>query len=165
VTHYLPNGLVGLVLAVIFTAAMSSSSGEINSLATVSIIDVYRRHIRMEASERHYLIASRAATVFWGLYAIAFASFARNLGTLIETVNLVGSLFYGTMLGVFVLAFFIKRVDGTAAFWGVVAGQIAIFSVAGFTHIAYLWFNAIGCLVVLAVALLLSMSRARPRLT
>ncbi len=159
VTHYLPNGLVGLVLAVIFTAAMSSSSGEINSLATVSIIDVYRRHIRVEASERHYLIASRAATVFWGVYAIFFASFARNLGTLIETVNLVGSLFYGTMLGVFVLAFFIKRVNGTAAFWGVVAGQIAIFSVAAFTHIAYLWFNAIGCLVVLAVALVLSTRR------
>ncbi len=161
VTHYLPNGLVGLVLAVIFTAAMSSSSGEINSLATVSIIDVYRRHIRIEASERHYLIASRAATAFWGLYAIFFASFARNLGTLIETVNLVGSLFYGTMLGVFVLAFFVRRVKGTAAFWGVVAGQIAIFSVAALTHIAYLWFNAIGCLVVLAVALILSASGSR----
>ncbi len=159
VTHYLPRGLIGLILAVIFTAAMSSSSGEINSLATVSIIDVYRRHIRPEAHDRHYLLASRAATVFWGIYAIAFASFARNFGALIETVNLVGSLFYGTMLGVFVLAFFVRRVDGTAAFWGVVVGQITIFAVAAFTHIAYLWFNAIGCLVVLAVALAISWSR------
>ena len=166
VTHYLPHGAIGLVLAVIFTAAMSASSGEINSLATVSIIDVYRRHFRPDllnpdgtptpGNDRHYLIASRVATVFWGLYAIAFASYARSFGALIETVNLVGSLFYGTMLGVFVLAFFVKRVRGTAAFIGVIAGQCVIFTVAGFTHIAYLWYNAIGCLVVIAVAVTVS---------
>jgi Na+/proline symporter len=160
VTHYLPRGAVGLVLAVIFTAAMSASSGEINSLATVSIVDVYRRHFRREtgsaSDDHHYLMASRVATAFWGLYAITFASFARSFGTLIETVNLVGSLFYGTMLGVFVLAFFVKRVSGTAAFIGVIVGQIAIFATAALTHIAFLWFNAIGCLVVIAVALIFS---------
>ncbi len=171
VTHYLPRGAVGLVLAVIFTAAMSASSGEINSLATVSIIDVYRRHFRPDRldaagapdlnNDRHYLIASRIATVFWGLYAISFATFARSFGALIETVNLVGSLFYGTMLGVFVLAFFVKRVNGSAAFVGVVVGQIAIFATAGFTHIAYLWYNAIGCLVVIAVALAVSVAARR----
>jgi Na+/proline symporter len=159
ITHYLPRGIVGLILAVIFTAAMSASSGEINSLATVSIIDIYRRHIRPDADDRHYLIASRVATAFWGVYAISFASFARGFGALIETVNVVGSLFYGTMLGVFVLAFFIKRVGGTAAFIGVCVGQAAIFAVAGFTHIAYLWYNAIGCLVVLAVAATVSYVR------
>jgi len=174
VTHYLPHGAIGLVLAVIFTAAMSASSGEINSLATVSIIDVYRRHFRREVlnadgtpapgNDRHYLIASRVATVFWGLYAISFASYARSFGALIETVNLVGSLFYGTMLGVFVLAFFIKRVGGSAAFLGVIVGQCAIFAVAGLTHIAYLWYNAIGCLVVIGVALSVSFaSPAAPR--
>jgi SSS family transporter len=174
VTHYLPHGAVGLVLAVIFTAAMSASSGEINSLATVSIIDVYRRHFRPDllnpdgtptpGNDRHYLIASRVATAFWGLYAIAFASYARSFGALIETVNLVGSLFYGTMLGVFVLAFFVKRVRGTAAFIGVIAGQCVIFTVAAFTHIAYLWYNAIGCLVVIGVALAVSFaSPAAPR--
>jgi SSS family transporter len=165
VTHYLPRGAVGLVLAVIFTAAMSASSGEINSLATVSIIDVYRRHFRPDLpnsnNDRHYLIASRIATAFWGLYAIGFATFARSFGALIETVNLVGSLFYGTMLGVFVLAFFVKRVGGSAAFIGVVVGQIAIFATAGFTHIAYLWYNAIGCLVVIAVALIVSVAKPR----
>ena len=125
VTTYLPRGLVGLMLAVIFTAAMSASSGEINSLATVTMIDVYQRHFRRDGTDRHYLLASRVATVFWGLYAVAFANFAQGFGALIEAVNQVGSLFYGSMLGVFVLAFFMKRVGGTAAFWGVLAGQAA----------------------------------------
>ncbi len=155
------GGAVGLVLAVIFTAAMSASSGEINSLATVSIIDVYRRHFPARGNDSHYLNASRIATAFWGIYAISFASFARSFGALIETVNLVGSLFYGTMLGIFVLAFFIKRVGGTAAFIGVIVGQITIFAVAYYTHIAFLWFNAIGCLVVIAVALALSVAAPR----
>ena len=107
----------------IFTAAMSAISGEINSLATVTMIDIYQRHIRQGRTDRHYLLASRVATVFWGIYAVAFANFATGFGALIEAVNQVGSLFYGGMLGVFVLAFFMKRAGGTAAFWGVVAGQ------------------------------------------
>jgi Na+/proline symporter len=152
VTRYLPRGLVGLILGVIFTAAMSASSGEINSLATVSMIDVYQRHFHREGSDRHFLMASRVATVFWGLYAVAFANFAQGFGALIEAVNQVGSLFYGSMLGVFVVAFFMKRAGGTAAFWGVLAGQATTFAVARFTPIAYLWYNLIGCVVVLAVA-------------
>ncbi len=152
VTRYLPRGLVGLILGVIFTAAMSASSGEINSLATVSMIDVYQRHFHREGSDRHFLMVSRVATVFWGLYAVAFANFAQGFGALIEAVNQVGSLFYGSMLGVFVVAFFMKRAGGTAAFWGVLAGQATTFAVARFTPIAYLWYNLIGCVVVLAVA-------------
>jgi Na+/proline symporter len=152
VTRYMPRGLVGLILGVIFTAAMSASSGEINSLATVSMIDVYQRHFHRRGTDRHFLMASRVATVFWGLYAVAFANFAQGFGALIEAVNQVGSLFYGSMLGVFVLAFFMRRVGGTAAFWGVLAGQATTFAVARFTPIAYLWYNLIGCLVVLAVA-------------
>lgn len=152
VTTYLPRGLVGLILGVIFTAAMSASSGEINSLATVSMIDVYQRHFHRQGSDRHFLMASRVATVFWGLYAVAFANFAQGFGALIEAVNQVGSLFYGSMLGVFVVAFFMKRAGGTAAFWGVLAGQATTFAVARFTPIAYLWYNLIGCVVVLAVA-------------
>ncbi len=152
VTTYLPRGLVGLILGVIFTAAMSASSGEINSLATVSMIDVYQRHFHRQGSDRHFLMASRVATVFWGLYAVAFANFAQGFGALIEAVNQVGSLFYGSMLGVFVVAFFMKRAGGTAAFWGVLAGQATTFAVARFTPIAYLWYNLIGCVVVLVVA-------------
>jgi len=152
VTGYLPKGLVGLILGVIFTAAMSASSGEINSLATVTMIDVYKRHIHKGAIDSHYLLASRVATVFWGLYAVAFSNFAQGFGALIEAVNQVGSLFYGSMLGVFFIAFFMKRVGGTAAFWAVLAGQATTFAVAGLTPIAYLWYNVIGALVVVGAA-------------
>jgi Na+/proline symporter len=157
VTHYLPVGVVGLVIGVIFSAAMSSISGEINSLATVTIIDVYRRFLRRGASERHTLIASRAATAFWGLYAVAFASTrGASFGALIETVNFIGSLFYGGMLGVFVLAFFFKRVGANGAFYGIIAGETAILAVAVLTKISYLWYNVIGCAVVLITGLLFS---------
>ena len=156
VTRYLPVGVVGLIVAVIFSAAMSSTSGEINSLATVTVIDIYRRHIRTEASDGHYLWASRLATVFWGLYAVGFAQFGRNFGALIEAVNMVGSLFYGGLLGVFVLAFFFKRVGANGAFYGVLAGEAAIFTAALFTSISFLWFNVIGCVVVVLAALLIN---------
>jgi Na+/proline symporter len=157
VKTYLPIGLVGLVVGVIFSAAMSSISGEINSLATVSIIDVYRRHIRPHASDRHYLFASRATTVFWGVYAVVFASTAGSgFGALIETVNVVGSLFYGGMLGVFVLAFFFKFVGGRGAFWGVLAGEAVILAAWRLSNIAFLWYNVIGCLVVIVTGIAVS---------
>jgi Na+/proline symporter len=161
VMHYLPAGVVGLVLAVIFTASMSSSSGEINSLATVAVIDIYKRHLNPGASDRHYLIASRVATMFWGAFATMFATFAYNFGALIEAVNQVGSLFYGGLLGVFVLAFFAKKVGGTAAFYGVIAGELAIFATARFTSIKFLWYNVIGSLVVIGVGLALSKMERR----
>jgi SSS family transporter len=153
VTRYMPAGVVGLVLAAIFAAAMSTISAEINSLATVSVIDVYRRHVRKQATDRHYLWASRLATLFWGAYAVSFAQYGKNLGALIEAVNIVGSLFYGGMLGVFVIAFFMPRVRANAAFLGVIAGEAAIFSAHLFTGISFLWYNVIGCVVVVAVAL------------
>lgn len=156
VTHYLPPGIVGLVIAVIFAAAMSSSSGEINSLATVTVVDVYRRHIRRTGTDHHYLWASRVATAFWGMYAVAFAGYGKNLGSLIEAVNLLGSLFYGSLLGVFVLAFFFRRVSGDGAFWGMLAGETAVFAAYWFTGISFLWYNVIGCVVVVAAGLLIS---------
>jgi SSS family solute:Na+ symporter len=158
VTRYLPAGLVGLIIAVIFSAAMSSTSGEINSLATVAVIDIYRRHIRRRATDHHYLLASRVATVFWGVYAVAFAQYGRNFGALIEAVNVVGSLFYGGLLGVFVLAFFFKSVGPNGAFFGVLAGEAAIFAANLFTHISFLWYNVIGCVTVVVTALLVSRS-------
>ena len=157
VKTYLPVGLVGLVIGVIFSASMGSTSGEINSLATVSVIDLYGRYIVRQGTDRHYLIASRCFTVFWGAFAVAFASFgSRGFGALIERVNIVGSLFYGGLLGVFVLAFGFKQVGGTAAFWGVIAGEAAIFSAQAFTQISFLWYNVVGCLVVVTVALLMT---------
>jgi Na+/proline symporter len=163
VKTYLPAGLVGLVIGVIFSASMGSTSGEINSLATVSVIDIYRRYIVRDRDDRHYLLASRFLTVFWGAYAVAFATIgARGFGALIERVNIVGSWFYGGLLGVFVLAFFCKQAGGTAAFCGVLAGEAAIFAAALFTHISFLWYNVIGCLVVVAVGIALSASRLHP---
>jgi Na+/proline symporter len=123
VTRYLPAGVVGLIVAVIFSAAMSSTSGEINSLATVSVIDIYRRHFRQNAADHHYVVASRLATILWGCFAVCFANFGRNFGALIEAVNMVGSLFYGGLLGVFVLAFFCKGVGANGAFYGVLAAR------------------------------------------
>ncbi|MBI3681271.1 MAG: sodium:solute symporter [Acidobacteria bacterium] len=156
VIRYMPAGIVGLIIAVIFAAAMSTISGEINSLATVSIMDLYRTLRRSEAADSHLLRASRIATLFWGLYAIVFAGLGRSLGSLIEAVNIVGSLFYGGMLGVFVLAFFLPRARARGAFWGVLAGEAAIFYCFFNTGISFLWYNVIGCLVVIAVALALS---------
>lgn len=156
VTNYLPTGVVGLIIAVIFTAAMSSTSGEINSLAAVTVIDLYQRHIRKDASDRHYLNASRWATLFWGAYAVVFAQYGRNFGALIVAVNIVGSLFYGGLLGVFVLAFFFRRVGPNGAFYGVLAGEAAIFAAFLFTKISFLWYNVVGCVVVIATALLVS---------
>jgi SSS family solute:Na+ symporter len=156
VTGYLPVGVVGLIVAVIFTAAMSSTSGEINSLAAVTVIDLYQRHFRKHASDHHYLKASRYSTVFWGVYAVVFAQFGRNFGALIEAVNIIGSLFYGGLLGVFVLAFFFKKVGAHGAFFGVLAGEAAIFAAYFFTKISYLWYNVIGCIVVVAAGVLIS---------
>ncbi len=159
VTRYLPAGLVGLIIAVIFAAAMSSSSGEINSLATVSVMDLYRRHVRQNATDHHYLKISRIATAFWGCYAMIFAQFGKNLGSLVEAVNLVGSLFYGSLLGVFVLAFFFKRVNGRGAFWGMILGEVAIFSAFFFTNISFLWYNVIGATVVILSGVTLGWTR------
>jgi Na+(H+)/acetate symporter ActP len=156
VTRYLPAGLVGLIIAVIFSAAMSSTSGEINSLATVTVIDIYRRHINRNAPDHHYLLASRCATLFWGLFAIGFAQYGRNFGALIQAVNIIGSLFYGGLLGVFVLAFCFKSVGANGAFCGVLAGEAAIFAADLFTKISFLWFNVVGCLVVVAVGVIVS---------
>jgi Na+/proline symporter len=161
VTRYLPAGLVGLMIATIIGAAMSSVSSEINSLATVTIIDIYKRHFRKDASDRHYLGAAKIATVFWGIYAVTSAGLGRNLGSLIEAVNILGSLFYGGLLGVFVLAA-LKKVTGNGAFFGIISGELAIFAAAAFTKISFLWYNVIGCLVVIAVGVGLSALERAP---
>jgi len=164
VTRYLPAGIVGLIIATIMGAAMSSVSSEINSLATVTVIDIYKRHFRKHASDHHYLRAAKIATVFWGVYAVTTAGLGRNLGSLIEAVNILGSLFYGGLLGVFVLAG-IKRVTGNGAFFGVIAGELAIFSAAAFTKISFLWYNVLGCLVVIGVGVGISLVERAPMLS
>ena len=156
VLTYLPAGLVGLLFACIFAASMSSSSGELSALATTSIIDIYKRFVKREASEKHYLMVSRIMMALWGLYGIAFAQYASRLGSLVEAVNILGSLFYGTMLGIFLLAFYCKPVKGTAVFVGALAGEIVVLYCFQYTSIAWLWYNVIGCFVVVGVSIILS---------
>lgn len=156
VTHYLPQGIVGLIIAAILAAAMSTISGEINSLATVSVIDIYKRLLRPAAEDSHYLWASRAFTAFWGAYAVITAQFAKNLGSLVEAVNLLGSLFYGGILGVFALAMYFPRVGANGAFYGVLAGEAVIFTLHFTGATSFLWYNVAGCAAVISTGLLVS---------
>ena len=148
VIHYLPAGLIGLILAAIFSASMSSTSAELNALASTTVIDIYKRLFNKEGTDKHYLIVSKTATVFWGIYAISFALFANRLGSLIEAVNILGSLFYGTILGIFLIAFYLKKISGTATFIAALVAETAVISCYIFTQIPFLWFNLIGCLLV-----------------
>ncbi len=163
VLTYLPVGLVGLVFACIFAASLSSSSGELSALATISIVDVYKRFLRADKSEQHYMRASRLFMAAWGIYGIAFAQYASRLGSLIEAVNILGSLFYGTMLGIFLLAFYGKRIGGTATFVGALLGEAVVIACFLFTPIAWLWYNVIGCAVVVTVAILWTLGESQKR--
>ncbi len=139
---------------------MSTISAELNSLATASVIDHYKRYMRPGLEDGQYTLAARAATAFWGLYATIFAGYAGQLGSLIEAVNIVGSLFYGAMLGVFVLAFGPWRSSGTGAFVGMLAGLAAVAYTRTYTDVTFLWFNVIGCVVTVAVGLTVAKPRS-----
>src|SRR6516225_2444663 len=157
ITTRLPVGLVGLMIAAIFAAAMSASGGELNSLATVTIIDFYRRHFVRDAAESHYLAVSKAATIFWGLFACLVAMQAASQGSLIEVVNRYGSYVYGSLLGVFILATVTKRANARGAFYGLIAGMVAVIASAmTMTRLAYLWYNLIGVAVAVSVGLTVS---------
>jgi Na+/proline symporter len=157
ITTALPIGLVGLWIVAIITAATDSIAAELNSLATSSVIDVYKRLIRPSAPDRHYLHVSKFATAFWGLFASVVAVYASSLGSLIEVVNRFGSFFYGSILGVFMLAILTRRATGTGAFVGLIVGMSAVAAVAfGQPSISFLWHNVIGAVVVFVVGLALS---------
>ena len=164
VMDYLPTGVVGLLFAAIFAAAMSSSSSELNALGSTTTVDLYKRSIRKEASDSHYVNSSKLFTAFWGLGAILFATYASLFENLIQAVNLLGSLFYGTILGIFVVGFFIKWIKGQAVFLAVLLSQALILVVHFFNgkglfgmhwDIGFLWYNVIGCLSVVLFGLLL----------
>ena len=156
ITTRMPVGLVGLMIAAIFSAAMSASAGELNALATATVIDFYRRHFVRDAADAHYLAVSKLATMGWGLFACVVAIYAANQGSLIEVVNRYGSFFYGSLLGVFILAIVTRRATSTGAFWGLIAGMIVVLVVAFTTPIAFLWHNLIGAVVVVVVGLSIS---------
>lgn len=175
VTSQLPIGVIGLFIAAIFAAAMSSISSELNALSTTTVIDFYRRHFKPDESDEHYLQVSRFVTLGWGLFACVVALYAANLGTLIEVVNKFGSFFYGSLLGVFVLAIGTKRATAKGAFWGLLSGIVVIAllnnldwlastwesltgspvlnPVVDALSVSYLWYNVIGCFVVVLVGL------------
>ncbi len=167
VMNNLPIGLVGLLLAVIFSAAMSSTSSELNALATTTVIDLYRRSINTGKSEAHYLAASKWFTIMWGGIALSFAMTASLFDNLIEAVNIIGSLFYGTILGIFVVAFFYKRVQSKAVFYAALIAETIVLVVfvltnMGYINLAYLWLNLIGCALVVMFAVALQRLEGMP---
>ncbi|WP_439880022.1 sodium:solute symporter [Pontibacter sp. MBLB2868] len=149
VMKYLPVGLVGLLLAVIFSAAMSSTASELNALASTTVVDIYRRSINQKGDPLHYLNASKAFTVAWGAIAILFATYASLLDNLIQAVNIIGSIFYGTILGIFLVAFYFKRIKGNAVFYAAILAELVVLYCHFYTEIAFLWFNVIGCVCVI----------------
>jgi len=157
VTTYAPAGVIGLIIAAIFAAAMSSISAELASLSTATVIDFYRRHYRKDAPDSHYLNVSKIATGLWGIFACVVALYAGRLGSLIEVVNKFGSYFYGSLLGVFVLAIGTKRATGNGAFFGLLAGIATVAVVGNLTKISFLWYNVVGCVAVVAVGMLISL--------
>lgn len=154
VLNYLPQGLVGLLIAVVLSAALGSAAAGLNALASTTVVDLYKPG-QPGQPETHYVKASRVAAVAWGVLGIGFATFAARLENLIQAVNILGSLFYGTILGIFMVAFFLKRVGATAVFWSAVVAQTIVLILFFATDIGYLWYNILGCGVVVAGGLLL----------
>jgi len=159
VLKHFPPGLVGLLVAVIFCAAMSATAAALNALGTTTVVDFYRRSFRPNETNEHYLLAAKLCTVFWGLVGMLFAAFASLLDNLIQAVNILGSIFYGPMLGVFFVGLFLKKVGGTSVFWATVVAQLLVLLVFFFSTIGFLWYNVIGCTALVVISLALSWKR------
>lgn len=165
VTRYLPQGLIGLLIAIIFLASMGSTASALNSLASTSVIDVYKRLIKKDGSDDQYLSASRWATIFWGVICIIMALYASKIGNLIEAVNILGSYVYGTVLGIFLVAFYVRQVDGRSVFFGALVAELLVCITGYFEVIAYLWLNVLGCLLVVLLSLLIQALKEAKRST
>jgi SSS family transporter len=152
VTHYLPRGLIGLLIAIIFLASMGSTASGLNALASTTVVDIYKRILKPNESDHSYVTASRLATVFWGLVCICMALYASKIGNLLEAVNQLGSYIYGTILGVFIVAFYLKKIKGTPVFIAAVITEAIICIMGYYDTVAYLWLNAIGCIGVIIIA-------------
>ena len=155
VTKYLPQGLIGLLIAIIFLASMGSTSSALNSLASTTVIDIYKRLVNPNASDEKYLSVSRWTTIIWGVFCILMALYASKMGNLIEAVNILGSLFYGTILGIFIVAFYFKKIGGSATFTAAIITEIIVFSCWMMDVMAFLWLNVVGCLLVILIAVIL----------
>lgn len=155
VMDHMPKGLIGLLVAVIFLAAWGSIAATFNSLSSSTLIDFHKIYINTNPSPEEEFSLSRMYTLFWGVFCIVFAQFATNLGSLIEAVNILGSWFYGVMLGIFLVAFYLKNVGGNAVFYAAIMGELIVLAMYGLTEIGWLWLNAIGALAVVIIAQLL----------
>ncbi len=156
VFRYMPQGLIGLLIAMIFCASWSSTSSELNALASTSVVDIYKRILVKNETAKHYLNVSRLITIGWGIFAIGVAQFATAMGSLIEAVNILGSLFYGTILGIFLTAFFVKPVKGNSVFVAAIISETLVILLYVFDVTAFLWLNLIGCALVMGLSLLLT---------
>ena len=165
VTKHLPTGVVGLLIAIIFLASMGSTASGLNSLASTTVVDFYKRLFKKQKSDSEYVTASRWSTVAWGLFCTIVALFASKLGNLIEAVNILGSLFYGSILGIFLVAFYIKRVDGTSVFIAALLAEAFVFYAWMNDLMAFLWLNVIGSLLVVGISLLLSLFKTSDKQT
>ena len=154
ILNYLPKGLIGLLLAVILSAAMSSTASGLNALGSTTAIDIYRRNISNTKSEKHYVYATKFFTLFWGIVAIMFACVGTLFENLIQLVNIVGSVFYGTVLGIFLVGFYIKYVKAKAIFWGAIVSQLTIFYIFYLDIVSFLWLNFIGALLTTTLSIL-----------
>lgn len=165
VIHNLPIGLIGLLIAMIFLSAWGSIAAALNSLASSTVVDIYKRIWVKEQTEEHYYKASKWITLFWGLFSIGMAMFASKLGSLIEAVNVLGSLFYGTILGIFMVAFYMKSIKANPTFWAAVITEIVIIGIYTADIISFLWLNVIGCLLVMGLAFILNLilTQASPK--
>ncbi|MEO7166082.1 MAG: sodium:solute symporter [Chthoniobacterales bacterium] len=163
VLNYLPHGVIGLLIAVIFCAAMSSSASELNALGSTTVVDFYRPLLHPNASDAHYLLVSKLLTAAWGGVAISFALFANLLENLIQAINILGSIFYGSILGIFLVAFFLRFVRGSAVFVAALISQALVLILFYTTKIGYLWYNVLGCVVVLFLAALFEKTIFRER--
>ena len=158
----LPHGMIGLLVAAFFAAALSSKAAELNALGSTTTVDFYRHVFKPAATDAHYVAASRAFTLFWGIVAIAFALFANLVENLIQAVNIVGSVFYGVVLALFLVAFFLRRIGGTAVFWAAIVAQLLVFALYFSLNISYLWYNLIGCVACIGIAALLQLALGQP---
>jgi Na+/proline symporter len=155
ILNYLPKGLIGLLLAVILSAAMSSTASGLTALASTTAIDIYKRNLKEEKSDKHYVNATRVFTVFWGIVAILFACIGTLFENLIQLVNIIGSIFYGTVLGIFLVGFYIKYIRAKAIFWGAIITQLLIFYIFYLDIVSFLWLNFIGALLTIIIAMML----------
>jgi Na+(H+)/acetate symporter ActP len=155
VISWLPHGLIGLLLAVVFSAAMSSTASELNALTSTTTVDIYKRSIVKNADDKHYVTASKWITAGWAVFAMGFAMLASHAENLIQLVNIVGSLFYGTLLGIFLTAFYIKYVSSTAVFISALIGEAIVIYLWAGTNLAFLFYNLAGCAAVIGFAIII----------